>query len=183
MSKRSRKSCTKMPWFTLVLAIFQTASKNLWKLEGDSFKRRAGAAKWQIAVFTTSIFSEVQFACMIFRTCWTITKGKKGGGIIKVKTDGYIAAKRGAKWPDWKHVSAKFMNEFQALWEFSLSRIQFLSFLARAFENKAKHSIFLSLLSRGESEIWFENWPYSCWSHAWKINLAKSILTSYTVVF
>ena len=28
MSKRSRKSCTKMPWFTLVLAIFQTASKN-----------------------------------------------------------------------------------------------------------------------------------------------------------
>ena len=27
MSKRSRKSCTKMPWFTLVLAIFQTASK------------------------------------------------------------------------------------------------------------------------------------------------------------
>ena len=27
MSKRSRKSCTKIPWFTLVLAIFQTASK------------------------------------------------------------------------------------------------------------------------------------------------------------
>ena len=28
MSKRSRKSCTKMPWFMLVLAFFQTASKN-----------------------------------------------------------------------------------------------------------------------------------------------------------
>ena len=29
MSKRSRKSCTKMPWFTLVLAFFQTASKTI----------------------------------------------------------------------------------------------------------------------------------------------------------
>ena len=49
MSKRSWKSCTKMPWFALVLAIFQTASKNIPKKTGfcsNFWRKRAPIQTW-----------------------------------------------------------------------------------------------------------------------------------------